>query len=43
LLDRGVAVWGYVSDAHRHDISAAQFAVDGEVEQREVAGAPFQP
>jgi hypothetical protein len=34
-----VAVGGYVIDPHCHDITAAQFAVDGEVEQREIADA----
>jgi hypothetical protein len=37
-----VAVGGHVIDAHRDDIAAAQFTVDGEVEQREVARAPFE-
>ena len=37
-----VAVGGYVIDTHRNDITAAQFAVDGEVEQREIADAALE-
>jgi hypothetical protein len=40
-IKRG-AVGGHVTDVHSHDIVAAQFAVDGEVEQREIADAPFE-
>src|SRR5258708_37273089 len=37
-----VAVGGHVIDAHRDDIAAAQFAVDGEVEQCEIARAALR-
>src|SRR5208282_49916 len=41
LADRGtfngVAVWGNILDLESHDIATAQLAVDGEVEQRQVA------
>ena len=38
----GVAVGRHVIDAQRDQIAAAQLAVDGEVEQRQVAGTPLQ-
>jgi hypothetical protein len=37
-IERG-AVGSYVIDANCHDITASQFAVDGEVEQSEIAVA----
>ena len=33
---------GHIIEAHRDHITAAQFAVDGKIEQREIAGAPFE-
>jgi hypothetical protein len=30
-------------DAYCHDIAVAQFAVDGEIEYREIAGALLEP
>jgi hypothetical protein len=38
----GVAVGRHVIDAQRHEIAAAQLAVDGEVEQGQVSGTPLQ-
>jgi hypothetical protein len=32
-----VAVWCHIIDAYRHDVAAAQLAVDGEVKQCEIA------
>jgi hypothetical protein len=37
---QGVAVRSHVIDAHRDDITAPKFAIDREVEQREVTGSP---
>jgi hypothetical protein len=37
-----VAVGGHIIDADRHDIATPQFAINGEVEQREVAGTALE-
>jgi hypothetical protein len=37
-----VAVGCHVIDVERHEIAAAQLAIDGEIEERQVADASFQ-
>jgi hypothetical protein len=39
---QGIAVRRYILDAEGHDIAAAKLAVDGDVEQCQVAGAARQ-
>jgi hypothetical protein len=41
-LDRAYSRLGLVIDPHGHDITATQFAVDGEIEQREIVDAPLK-
>jgi len=38
---KSVAIRSYVIDANRHDITTAQFAIYGKIEQGEIRGASF--
>jgi hypothetical protein len=34
-----IAIWSNVLDLERNDIAASQFAIDGQIEQRQIAGS----